>query len=112
MTLLFVPAVIVAGALDTVGLGYFGQQITYWFGLGNQVGAGGRGGRAIDPAAAANRFLLEFEQNYGTVHPPFFAGSYRQAVQRTRDSFNILVVYLHCTEHQHTDGFCRYYSRV
>jgi hypothetical protein len=34
--------------------------------------------RETDAAAAVNRFLINFEQSYGAVHPPFFQGSYTQ----------------------------------
>lgn len=56
---------------------------------------------------AAGRFLREFEEEYGTVHPQFFNGSYGQACQHAKAEFKFLVVYLHSAMHHETPSFCK-----
>ncbi|KAJ3142162.1 FAS-associated factor 2 [Geranomyces variabilis] len=63
--------------------------------------------RADDAHAAAARFLLNFEQTYGTAHPEFFAGTYAQALQKAKTEVRYLLAYLHSPEHDDTDAFCR-----
>ncbi|TPX69269.1 hypothetical protein SpCBS45565_g02606 [Spizellomyces sp. 'palustris'] len=60
-----------------------------------------------DSKAAAARFLLDFEQTYGTQHPQFFQGTYTQALQKAKSEIRYLLVYLHSPEHDDTSGFCR-----
>lgn len=63
--------------------------------------------RDVDPRAAAARFLLNFEQRYGNVHPEFYQDGYSPALREAQRNFRILVIYLHCADHQDTDTFCR-----
>ena len=63
--------------------------------------------RSTSAQAAASRFLLNYEQSYGRVHPNFFQGSYTQAVQQAQQTGRLLVVYLHCEDHGDTPAFCR-----
>ncbi|KAF9988251.1 hypothetical protein BGZ75_009732 [Mortierella antarctica] len=60
-----------------------------------------------DPASVAARFLREYEENYGTVHPNFYAGGYSAALNKAKSELKFLVVYLHSDEHDATDNFCR-----
>ncbi|KAJ3151654.1 FAS-associated factor 2 [Geranomyces michiganensis] len=63
--------------------------------------------RPDDAHAAAARFLLNFEQTYGTAHPEFFTGTYAQALQKAKTEVRYLLAYLHSPEHDDTDAFCR-----
>ncbi|KAF9917500.1 hypothetical protein BX616_000806 [Lobosporangium transversale] len=60
-----------------------------------------------DPASVAARFLREYEENYGTEHPNFYAGGYSAALSKAKNDLKYLVVYLHSDEHDATDAFCR-----
>lgn len=53
------------------------------------------------------KFKTEFEAEYGTVHPTFYQGSYSQALNDAKRELRFLLVYLHSSEHQDTDKFCR-----
>lgn len=44
----------------------------------------------------------------GERPPTFFDGTYAQAVDRARDEFKFLLVYLHSPQHADTTKFCRY----
>ncbi|KAI9355076.1 ubiquitin-related domain-containing protein [Zopfochytrium polystomum] len=61
-----------------------------------------------DPQAAAARFLLSYEQLYGTEHPQFFLGTYSQALDVAKRELRYLFVILHSPDHDDTDvGFHR-----
>ncbi|KAG0246155.1 hypothetical protein BGX31_004120 [Mortierella sp. GBA43] len=60
-----------------------------------------------DPTSVAARFLREYEESYGTVHPNFYAGGYSAALNKAKDDLKFFVVYLHSDEHDETDQFCR-----
>ncbi|KAI9199354.1 thioredoxin-like protein [Polychytrium aggregatum] len=60
-----------------------------------------------DPQAASARFLLNFEQKYGSVHPPFFQGTYTQALETAKRELRYLLVLLHSEEHDDTEAFNR-----
>ncbi|KAL1925165.1 uncharacterized protein VTP21DRAFT_48 [Calcarisporiella thermophila] len=63
--------------------------------------------RRQDPGAAAARFLQEFEENYGTEHPDFFAGGYRQALDTAKRELRYFIAILQSDEHDDTPEFCR-----
>ncbi|KAG0013100.1 hypothetical protein BGZ80_011284 [Entomortierella chlamydospora] len=60
-----------------------------------------------DPASVAARFLREYEESYGTVHPNFYAGGYSVALNKAKSDLKFLVVYLHSDEHDATESFCK-----
>ncbi len=60
-----------------------------------------------NPLGDVRTFCSEFESRYGTDHPPFFMGSYAQALEEAKKELKFLMVYLHSEDHQDTDGFCR-----
>jgi FAS-associated factor 2 len=60
-----------------------------------------------DPRSEADRFLREFESNYGTRHPEFFPGGYSQALAKAKEELKYLLVILQSDEHDDTDKFCR-----
>ncbi|KAF5840766.1 ubiquitin-related domain-containing protein [Dunaliella salina] len=60
-----------------------------------------------DPAAQANMFIQLFREKYGERHPPFVPLGVKQASLQARAEYRFLFVYLHSSEHQDTDFFCR-----
>ncbi|KAF9335738.1 hypothetical protein BGZ91_010375 [Linnemannia elongata] len=60
-----------------------------------------------DPTSVAARFLRDYEESYGTVHPNFHAGGYSAALNKAKNDLKFLVVYLHSDEHDATDKFCK-----
>eukprot|EP01101_Sappina_pedata_P003941 TRINITY_DN1606_c1_g1_i1.p1 TRINITY_DN1606_c1_g1~~TRINITY_DN1606_c1_g1_i1.p1 ORF type:complete len:396 (-),score=111.20 TRINITY_DN1606_c1_g1_i1:97-1170(-) len=52
-------------------------------------------------------FQRKFEDKFGSEHPRFFSGSYRQAIEQSRSEYKLLLVYLHSERHQSTNVFCR-----
>ncbi|TPX32965.1 hypothetical protein SmJEL517_g03990 [Synchytrium microbalum] len=60
-----------------------------------------------DTQAAAARFLLNFEQAYGTAHPEFFQGTYSQALEHAKKEAKCLLAVLHSEDHDDTETFCK-----
>lgn len=65
------------------------------------------GGGPLHPEAEARQFRQMMNTQYGRYCPEFLETSYRNALTQARDNFQILIVYLHSSEHQDTDEFCR-----
>lgn len=65
------------------------------------------GGGPLHPEAEARQFRQMMNTQYGRYCPDFLETSYRNALTQARDNFQILIVYLHSSEHQDTDEFCR-----
>ncbi|CAL8103552.1 unnamed protein product [Calicophoron daubneyi] len=81
--------------------------------------------QVTDPVGDVQRFISYFKSNYvedeqhrtadtaevghdsSVQMPPFFEGSYAQALQEAKRSLRFLVVYLHGDSHEDTDDFCR-----
>ncbi|KAJ1562101.1 FAS-associated factor 2, partial [Nowakowskiella sp. JEL0078] len=104
----------------TVGIQLFSGIVSYalsffpFFGTAPRAPAGTSASRrranaegARDPQAAAARFLLDFESAFGRVHPPFFQGTYQQAIDLAKREIRYCLVYLHAEEHDDTESFCR-----
>ncbi|XP_046860093.1 FAS-associated factor 2-like [Xenia sp. Carnegie-2017] len=53
------------------------------------------------------KFKNSFESKYGRVHPTFYEGSYSQVIEDAKKELRFLLVYLHSSEHNDTDQFCR-----
>lgn len=53
------------------------------------------------------KFKEEFESKYGRIHPTFYQGSYSQAIEDAKKELRFLLVYLHSSEHEDTEQFCR-----
>jgi FAS-associated factor 2 len=51
-------------------------------------------------------FKRNFECHFGSEHPPFYMGSYSQALEEAKRDLRFLLVYLHCPDHQDTAPFC------
>ncbi|VDN08859.1 unnamed protein product [Dibothriocephalus latus] len=74
-----------------------------------------------DPLGDVRHFIDTFKQTYAPVSedsistdtiernntPPFFEGTYAQALQEAKRSLRFLIVYLHCSSHEDTEEFCR-----
>ncbi|XP_048445749.1 plant UBX domain-containing protein 10-like [Pyrus x bretschneideri] len=60
----------------------------------------------ILPEVSAS-FLTSFEQQYGTMHPFFYACSFMEALKMAEDEHKFLFIYLHSPEHPFTPSFCR-----
>lgn len=52
-------------------------------------------------------FLATFEQQYGTMHPFFYACRFVDALKIAQDESKLMLVYIHSPEHPFTPGFCR-----
>ncbi|KAK6148341.1 hypothetical protein DH2020_019253 [Rehmannia glutinosa] len=52
-------------------------------------------------------FLANFEQQYGTMHPFFYACRYMDALKIAQDEHKFMVMYIHSPEHPFTPSFCR-----
>jgi len=66
-----------------------------------------RASAITDPLGDVNSFYNEFEAQFGTVHPPFFRGTYSQVLEEAKRELKFLIVYLHSEAHQDTENFCR-----
>ncbi|KAG9156565.1 hypothetical protein Leryth_006554 [Lithospermum erythrorhizon] len=51
-------------------------------------------------------FLENFEHHFGSMHPFFYACSFREALKIAQDDHKFLFVYLHSPEHPFTPFFC------
>lgn len=63
-----------------------------------------------DPVEDVMNFIRSYEEQYGTSHPVFYQGSYSQALSDAKQELRFLLVYLHKTDSQQTDDWCRYKS--
>ena len=78
---------------------------------------------ARNPIGDVQRFITDFEEDYGTVHPDFLELSYGsvsqlflarslsnfflQALEKAKQDLNFLLVYVHSAGHHDTPTFCR-----
>lgn len=51
-------------------------------------------------------FKMFYEEKYGSVHPPFFEGTYWDATAKCQQDAKFLIVYLHSEAHELTKEFC------
>jgi FAS-associated factor 2 len=54
----------------------------------------------------SRRFQTRFEDEYGTIHPKFFNGDFKDAIERAKRDYRILLIYLHSPSHINTPRFC------
>ncbi|XP_057511599.1 plant UBX domain-containing protein 10-like [Actinidia eriantha] len=57
-------------------------------------------------AAEAIEFVANFERDYGETRPNFVTEGFMDALQRSRDAFKLLFVYLHSPDHPDTPLIC------
>ncbi|XP_022721842.1 plant UBX domain-containing protein 10-like [Durio zibethinus] len=115
--LVALPISVISGSLGlvsaAVGLGLWaaGGVVSYSLGM---IGLGsGRGGessaRLVSVSSAASEamdFVAAFERDYGTTRPNFIGEGFVDALQRSRDEFKLLFVYLHSPDHPDSPVFC------
>ncbi|KAJ9559636.1 hypothetical protein OSB04_004796 [Centaurea solstitialis] len=66
----------------------------------------------LDPPVTANLqpdwvFLAGFEQQFGIVHPFFYACRFAEALKMARDEQKLVFLYLHSPDHPFTPQFCK-----
>lgn len=59
-----------------------------------------------DPVLDVLQFIEAFDSKYGDRHPPFYQGSYSQALTEARKELRFILVYLHSENSRDTDAFC------
>ncbi|XP_074317668.1 plant UBX domain-containing protein 10 [Silene latifolia] len=120
--LVTLPISVVSGGLGlisgAVGLGVWavGGILSYSIGM---IGLGpqgaNRGGdssplvQSSPSAAEAADFIAAFEREYGqtaTARPRFVSEGFMEALQRSRQEYKLLFVYLHSPDHPDTPLFC------
>lgn len=52
-------------------------------------------------------FLSNFEQQFGTIHPFFYACRFIEALKMAQEEHKFVFMYLHSPEHPFTPTFCR-----
>ncbi|KAA0042658.1 plant UBX domain-containing protein 10 [Cucumis melo var. makuwa] len=113
------PISVISGSLGlvsgAVGLGLWaaGGILSYSLGV---VGFGSGSGRnaessarLVSVSAAASEaidFVSAFERDYGMIRPSFVGEGFMDALQRSRNAFKLLFVYLHSPDHPDTPLFC------
>ncbi|KAH8851577.1 FAS-associated factor 2 [Schistosoma japonicum] len=83
--------------------------------------------QVTDPVGDVRKFIQHFKETYGSMYsefdvngdsnapensmsdsfPPFFEGTYADAVQEAKQSLRFLIVYLHGDSHEDTHRFCK-----
>lgn len=61
----------------------------------------------MDPTENVASFICDYDQTYGSQHPTFYVGTYSQALNEAKKELKFVIVYLHGSEHQDTERFCR-----
>lgn len=119
--LITLPVSVISGSLGLVsgaiGLGLWaaGGVLSYSLGLvglGSPSGSGSGSSSAplVSVTAAASEamdFVAAFERDYGSFGPNFVGEGFMDALQRSRNSFKLLFVYLHSPDHPDTPSFCQ-----
>ncbi|KAK7356813.1 hypothetical protein VNO80_16091 [Phaseolus coccineus] len=114
--LITLPVSVISGSLGlisgAIGLGLWaaGGVLSYSLGL---VGLGSAPSSSSAPLVSvpaatseAMDFVAAFERDYGSSGPNFVGEGFMDALQRSRNSFKLLFVYLHSPDHPDTPSFC------
>ncbi|XP_028774676.1 plant UBX domain-containing protein 10 [Neltuma alba] len=117
--LIKLPVSVISGSLGlisgAIGLGLWaaGGVLSYSLGM---IGLGSgsprndqSSARLLPLSAAASEamdFVAGFEREYGATRPNFASEGFMDALQRSRNAFKLLFVYLHSPEHPDTPLFC------
>lgn len=117
--LITLPISVISGSLGlisgAIGLGLWaaGGVLSYSLGMVGLSPGSARDGdasaRLVSVSAAASEameFVAAFERDYGTRRPNFVSEGFMDALQRSRNEFKLLFVYLHSPDHQDTPLFC------
>lgn len=122
--LIKLPVSVISGSLGLIsgaigfGLWAAGGVLSYslgFVGLGpnsSSAAASSAGTPLVSVSAAtteAMQFVAAFERDYGggAFKPNFVSEGFMDALQRSRNSFKLLFVYLHSPDHPDTPEFCR-----
>ncbi|KAF3950289.1 hypothetical protein CMV_023933 [Castanea mollissima] len=116
------PISVISGSLGlisgAIGLGLWaaGGVLSYsmgMVGLGSGSGRNSEASARLVPLSAAAseavEFVAAFERDYGTTtmtRPNFVSQGFMDALQRSRNEFKLLFVYLHSPDHPDTPLFC------
>ncbi|PON92832.1 UBX domain-containing protein [Trema orientale] len=117
--LVTLPISVISGSLGlisgAIGLGLWaaGGVLSYSLGVVGLGHGAGRDGdssaRLVSVSAAASEameFVAGFDRDYGATRPNFVSEGFMDALQRSRNEFKLLFVYLHSPDHQDTPLFC------
>lgn len=117
--LVTLPISVISGSLGlisgAIGLGVWaaGGVLSYsmgMIGLGSGSGRTGEASARLVPLSAAGSeamdFVAAFERDYGTTRPNFVTEGFMDALQRSRNAFKLMFVYLHSPDHPDTPLFC------
>lgn len=119
--LITLPISVISGSLGLVsgaiGLGMWvaGGVLSYSLGMigvgSNSIRSHDSSARLVNVSAAASEaidFVASFEREYGFIptRPSFVSEGFMDALQRSRNSYKLLFVYLHSPEHPDTPLFC------
>ncbi|XP_073052120.1 plant UBX domain-containing protein 10-like [Primulina eburnea] len=88
-----------AGGVLSYSLGTIGLYVPARLGSAPPVSVSQSAAEAVD-------FVSRFERSYGSARPNFLADSFMDALQRSRQEYKLLFVYLHSPDHQDTPVFC------
>ncbi|GAA0170621.1 scaffold/adaptor protein [Lithospermum erythrorhizon] len=114
------PFSVISGSLGlisgAVGLGVWAVSGVLSYSLG-MVGIRGAGRVEVGdastplvsvsgPATEAIEFVGSFERDYGRLGPSFVGEGFMDALQRSRNEYKLLFVYLHSPDHPDTPIFC------
>jgi FAS-associated factor 2 len=120
--LIKLPVSVISGSLGlisgAIGLGLWaaGGVLSYSLGFvglgpGSSSSSSSSSAPLVSVSAAtteAMEFVAAFERDYGTANKPnFVSEGFMDALQRSRNSFKLLFVYLHSPDHPDTPLFCR-----
>ncbi|KAH0644440.1 hypothetical protein KY290_006415 [Solanum tuberosum] len=114
------PFSIISGSLGlvsgAVGFGVWAVGGVLSYGLGMIGLNSGRNGessssstRLLSVSAAVSEamdFVACFERDFGSIRPNFVAEGFMDALQRSRNEYKLLFVYLHSPDHPDTPVFC------
>ncbi|XP_060180160.1 plant UBX domain-containing protein 10-like [Lycium barbarum] len=111
------PFSIISGSLGlisgAVGFGMWAAGGVLSYGLGMIGLNSGRNGesstRLVSVSAAVSEamdFVACFERDFGSTRPNFVAEGFMDALQRSRNEYKLLFVYLHSPDHPDTPVFC------
>ncbi|KAJ4951273.1 hypothetical protein NE237_028105 [Protea cynaroides] len=116
--LITLPFSVISGSLGlisgAIGIGMWvaGGVLSHslgLFGLGPARNGDASSSPLVPLSAAASEaadFVARFERDFGMIHPNFVCEGFMDALQRSRQEFKLLFVYLHSPDHPDTPLFC------
>jgi len=95
-------------SIAQMGFGVVSSVFGFGFRLvGNFLPAFPFSGTEDDGQSSTRRFITNYENVYGQIHPNFFNGPFKTAIEYSNRELKLLIVYLHSELHHHTPDFCR-----